>query len=148
MCSSPRLIAACHVLLRLLMPRHSPCALISLTSSGQASVHSLPRPRESSLLPLSLLFLADPLRWALLGERSTKSLVLMNYAGFTEVCFWLHCFYPFLRTAPAALLKVPQFCFLPSVACFAYFPSALFSFQGADLPTHQGQSLVLSHPEH
>ena len=30
-CSSPRLFAACHVLLRLLMPRHSPCALISLT---------------------------------------------------------------------------------------------------------------------
>ena len=31
-CSSPRLIAACHVFRRLLMPRHSPCALISLTS--------------------------------------------------------------------------------------------------------------------
>ena len=31
MCSSPQLIAACHVLLRLLMPRHSPCALYSLT---------------------------------------------------------------------------------------------------------------------
>ena len=30
-CSSPRLIAACHVLRRLLMPRHSPCALISFT---------------------------------------------------------------------------------------------------------------------
>ena len=30
-CSSPWLIAACHVLLRLLMPRHSPCALSSLT---------------------------------------------------------------------------------------------------------------------
>ena len=30
-CSSPRLIAACHVLHRLLMPRHSPCALSSLT---------------------------------------------------------------------------------------------------------------------
>ena len=30
-CSSPRLIAACHVLRRLLMPRHSPCALFSLT---------------------------------------------------------------------------------------------------------------------
>ena len=29
-CSSPRLIAACHVLLRLLMPRHSPCALFRL----------------------------------------------------------------------------------------------------------------------
>ena len=32
-CSSPWLIAACHVLLRLLMPRHSSYALISLTSS-------------------------------------------------------------------------------------------------------------------
>ena len=31
-CSSPRLIAACHVLRRLLMPRHSPCALFSLTN--------------------------------------------------------------------------------------------------------------------
>ena len=31
-CSSPQLIAACHVLLRLLMPRHSPCALYSLNS--------------------------------------------------------------------------------------------------------------------
>jgi len=30
-CSSPRLIAAYHVLLRLLEPRHSPCALCSLT---------------------------------------------------------------------------------------------------------------------
>ena len=30
MCRYPQLIAACHVLLRLLMPRHSPCALCSL----------------------------------------------------------------------------------------------------------------------
>ena len=29
-CSSPQLIAACHVFLRLLMPRHSPCALLCL----------------------------------------------------------------------------------------------------------------------
>ena len=34
-CSSPQLIAACHVLRRLLMPRHSPCALISLTNRKQ-----------------------------------------------------------------------------------------------------------------
>ena len=32
-CSSPKLFAAYHVLHRLLMPRHSPCALISLTIS-------------------------------------------------------------------------------------------------------------------
>ena len=30
-CFSPQLIAACHVFLRLLVPRHPPCALISLT---------------------------------------------------------------------------------------------------------------------
>ena len=30
-CPSPRLIAACHVFLRLSVPRHPPCALISLT---------------------------------------------------------------------------------------------------------------------
>ncbi len=33
-CRSPKLFAACHVLRRLLMPRHSPCALFSLTCSG------------------------------------------------------------------------------------------------------------------
>ena len=31
-CSSPQLFAAYHVLLRLLVPRHPPCALISLTN--------------------------------------------------------------------------------------------------------------------
>jgi hypothetical protein len=31
MCRSPKLIAACRVLHRLLMPRHSPCALFRLT---------------------------------------------------------------------------------------------------------------------
>ena len=36
-CSSPKLIAAYHVLHRLLMPRHSPCALRNLTSSESAS---------------------------------------------------------------------------------------------------------------
>ena len=36
MCSSPWLIAACHVLHRLLMPRHPPCALLRLTSAAAA----------------------------------------------------------------------------------------------------------------
>ena len=33
-CSSPRLFAACHVFLRLLVPGHPPCALSCLTSPG------------------------------------------------------------------------------------------------------------------
>ena len=38
-CSSPKLIAACHVLHRLLAPRHPPYALSSLTTLGCSAVH-------------------------------------------------------------------------------------------------------------
>ena len=48
-CSSPRLIAACHVLRRLLMPRHSPCALYSLTIVEETRSISLPLYSESSI---------------------------------------------------------------------------------------------------
>ena len=64
MCGSPKLFAACHDLHRLLMPRHSPCALISLTSSERTSYPSLPCKHESSLTPSLLLSESDPLRWA------------------------------------------------------------------------------------
>src|SRR5574344_1964107 len=40
-CSSPWLIAACRVLLRLSVPRHSPCALSSLTNRKQTFACSL-----------------------------------------------------------------------------------------------------------
>ena len=38
-CSSPRLIAACHVFLRRLVPRHSPCALSNLTLRNMYNVY-------------------------------------------------------------------------------------------------------------
>ena len=63
-CSSPWLIAAYHVLLRLLMPRHSPCALVRLTSSKLASWLSLfpnSRPCQRFLLfPKNLRFFGSP----------------------------------------------------------------------------------------
>ena len=37
-CTLPQLFAACHVLLRLLVPRHPPCALINLTLFFDLSV--------------------------------------------------------------------------------------------------------------
>ena len=40
-CGSPKLIAACHVLHRLLMPRHSPCALYSLTLVEQPQIKAV-----------------------------------------------------------------------------------------------------------
>ena len=67
----------------------------------------------------------------------------MNYAGITEVLQLAPLFLPLLeRLSPFYLSSTTLL--LPSVACFAYFPSTLFSFQGADLPTYQGQSLVLN----
>ena len=58
MCSSPKLFAACHVFHRLLVPRHPPCALYSLTSTLSScgcgttcTVHSV------ALLVSGLLFM-------------------------------------------------------------------------------------------
>ncbi len=62
MCGSPKLIAACHVLHRLLMPRHSPCALFSLTSPARLSRPSLPALAESLPAPPRLLSKSVPLR--------------------------------------------------------------------------------------
>ena len=60
-CSSPKLIAAYHVLHRLLMPRHSPCALISLTFVG-ISIRFAPfPPRLSPRSKSSLRFAVPPL---------------------------------------------------------------------------------------
>ena len=70
-CSSPQLIAACHVLLRLLMPRHSPCALSSLTSSAQAPYRSSPPCGEASFTPLRLLSSQSPSGFPRQGTRST-----------------------------------------------------------------------------
>ena len=123
MCSSPKLIAACHVLLRLLMPRHSPCALSSLTSSGQVPYPSLPCKHVSSLTSLSLLLLANPL-----------ALGFARIYGSQELCrpqsSLATLFYPFSKFHNLRL---------PSVACFAYFQSALFSFQGAASSLFQDQ---------
>ena len=52
-CSSPKLIAAYHVLHRLLMPRHSPCALYSLTLKRFRSLVQLIDNPFGSLLQLN-----------------------------------------------------------------------------------------------
>ena len=64
-CSSPKLIAAYHVLHRLLMPRHSPCALFSLTIVKAivqipSSIHSFRLCLLDSLAPSLLLLKFKP----------------------------------------------------------------------------------------
>ena len=64
-CSSPKLIAAYHVLHRLLMPRHSPCALFRLTfvetiRQIPSSIHSFWLCLLDSLAPSFLLLKFKP----------------------------------------------------------------------------------------
>ena len=62
-CSSPKLFAAYHVLHRLLMPRHSPCALLRLTS--RRNQHPFRSVSAAGLLPppkTPLHFAVPPLR--------------------------------------------------------------------------------------
>ena len=146
-CSSPRLIAACHVLRRLLMPRHSPCALSSLTCSSQAPYRSPPSASLSacddvSLIPLLLAFHqktqffddgdgGHETLWPLLQvvRESWFSLRIMQaLQRLTKLL--LPC------TLPGA---VPQSILLPSrsregTSLLPYLLSVtLFSFQGAGL---------------
>ena len=58
-CSSPKLFAACHVLHRLLMPRHSPCALISLTCVEENSVPFPPPCGVAHFSPFPSPFIID-----------------------------------------------------------------------------------------
>ena len=100
MCRSPKLIAACHVLLRFLMPRHSPCARISLTSSGQSPHPSLPptakahpfrcpsSPNRTRFAGLRFGLRARP--WWVLLPGPKPILVLKNHAGFRVL--QLNCF--------------------------------------------------------
>ena len=89
MCASPKLIAACHVLHRLLMPRHSPCALSSLT-------YRFPKREANQVLVLIEYFMnhaGSELEWKLLFypllKSSTKSFLFPSVACSSY--FWLLC---------------------------------------------------------
>ena len=97
MCSSPWLIAACHVLLRLLMPRHSPCALSSLTSSAQ-------------IFYLRLLALAHPIRWASLG--------LGWLSRIMQASDSVHCSFVVTHFRFPQITLLPLCCLLQSLDCF------------------------------
>ena len=119
MCSSPQLIAACHVLHRLLMPRHSPCALLRLTllsceqESKQRKLSWTTTLRQCLLLPL--------LSYSPLYKERSRS----GSQAF-ELCrlrVLRNCLcYPFEKFHKSFLF--------PSVACSSYLVT-LFSFQGA-----------------
>ena len=87
-CSSPKLIAACRVLHRLLMPRHSPCALSSLTLSPRT--HVPPAPLRVKPASAGLLLGLDPSGFHVpaptLSEKFWFS--FLNYAGYHKEVFF------------------------------------------------------------
>ena len=100
MCRSPKLIAACRVLHRLLMPRHSPCALISLTFVRENCALLRP-PQAAGIRSLRSLFLFDPNPLALgfgsiwFGERFVSlTSGSQNYAGHRRILTRIVVSYP------------------------------------------------------
>src|ERR1700688_4229760 len=83
-CGSPKLIAACHVLHRLLLPRHPPCALSSLTTKFTQHTQSAsgfrlsPSAKNKSNTPLKLY---GPL---LLLIAHTRLLNAMRTSSFSQ----------------------------------------------------------------
>ena len=136
-CSSPKLIAACHVLLRLLMPRHSPCALSSLTCSSQSPLRFVSALAKTPPAPLLLAFR----RKLVFGEWGTGVTVLLrvvreflvlfeNYAGLQRSKLYV-TLHPFECCSTINLLRRVSPQRNLSVALLAFV--TLFSFQGAGL---------------
>ena len=113
-CSSPRLFAACHVLLRLLMPRHSPCALSSLTYRRSHSDLS-----ENSWFSLRIM-------QAL--QRSKLYVTLHPFGCCSTFNLLRHVFPHDASLLPYLLCHIVQFSRCRS-------PSASFRLSPAQLPT-------------
>ena len=135
-CSSPRLFAACHVLLRLLMPRHSPCALSSLTCSSQSPLCFVSALAKTPPAPLLLAFrrklvFGDRGRefrsCSELSENSWFSLRIMQ--AYKD----RNCMSPCILSdaVPHSICFVVCFHTTP-LCCLTCFVT-LFSFQGAEL---------------
>ena len=127
-CSSPRLFAACHVLHRLLMPRHSPCALISLTFVGinSAAVRFILSDKAHSLRYASSPF--QSLRFEMGYYRCPIIIGSLELCRFNRSCLQ-NCIYPYLEKLKFhnLLLKVLSFQITPSVALLFFFSSVQFS---------------------
>ena len=91
-CNSPKLIAAYHVLHRLLMPRHSPCALISLTFvDARQALSEKQKICFAPCLAASPLQIQTRLRWALnlLGDALYKVRLRLNLVTSRIIHFYL-----------------------------------------------------------
>ena len=135
-CSSPRLFAACHVLLRLLMPRHSPCALSSLTCSSQSPLRFVSALAKTPPAPLLLAFR----RKLVFGDRGREFRSCSELSENSWFSLRIMQAYKDRNCMSPCILSdaVPQsicfvMCFHTTPLCCLTCFVTLFSFQGAEL---------------
>ena len=125
-CSSPWLIAACHVLLRLLMPRHSSYALLSLTSSKLALFASL---CLAANLALSVGFSSSKKTSVFLDSSASFYSAVLGFAQYYDLSF--SCFY---YVSKLLLVSLDTFAFSFKHLCYPFsiwknlFTNLLFSY--------------------
>ena len=122
-CASPQLIAACHVLRRLPMPRHSPCALISLNSFFISfSIWCMSYRKSVVLLVVILL----PFAW--------KDLKFLNNNNLISFCLDLLSPIHFSMSAFLGIMNTHQK-ILRSEISFRWHSLALVGSSRFELPT-------------
>ena len=120
-CSSPQLFAACHVLLRRLMPRHPPYALSSLIS------------RSPLCSRISVLYSRHlPKVFFFSSQIARKNVLFLSLSTISSFCSWIHLtslalLFSTLSRLLSLYLSLP---FQLSMCCFCRRPAAaVFSGQ-------------------
>ena len=113
-CGSPRLIAACHVLHRLLLPRHPPCALSSLTT--KFTQHTRITPVEPCKLIKSCfaVFVTSHDAWYCVSRRGTQQ--RHSYSLILGLYRFSQC-YSVVKHRLAGLLRRPASAGLGQQSC-------------------------------
>ena len=144
-CSSPKLIAAYHVLHRLLMPRHSPCALSSLTfveAMGQipSIILCLQLRLIDSLAPSLLLLKFKPACAGLwICKEFVRSLVILCFSLLLQSTileksiYWFSIIVELCRLIIGFLSFLAKIVFLPLQMIFKMSICKTFSLL---LPSH------------
>ena len=129
-CSSPKLFAAYHVLHRLLMPRHSPCALVRLTNripSRERLQASVEFPVSGFSLFLIRIMQAHKEVFSLAEIVNNYPKFLFPYCCLLITCFFIHSLFSFQGASGRSLCHLSFLSAFRLLECSTK-PSARISF--------------------
>ena len=102
-CSSPQLFAAYRVLLRLPMPRHSPCALFSLNFMSSANLFRLKCSCDSLV---TVLIFRSSTRYVVVVTLCVSTSVILLDLLFLHLCFIQFSRYISFRLSPFVVFDI------------------------------------------